>query len=405
MAIDYPNSPTVGQVFTSGSGSWTWDGTKWTATPGGWTDAPTDGKLYERQSQAWALDPIQADAPDTNNYVRQQGLWVPEVSTFGGGFLNKLRNGTFDVWQRGAAGFVAPTGTIYPDGWYVTWTGAGPTLFQYGAQIGRALNACGINGVALNTDVVLTQRIESSVAAPLSMVGATQNVTFQALIKSVAGAGLTPKFSAFRPTGLDTGWTGGMIDVNGVSLQACLSGATTRVAYTFSMPAGASANGYAIGLDFGPLVAGQNIAIGEIDLRATPGLAVGLQANPPPPELRPISEEMIFCQRYFESSYDGFTAPGTASTNPAYYFFLGGLASSTYQGGVNIDFKVKKRITPTVTAYSNVTGASGMIRNVAGGTDIVATVNASNYGVLIYGTGVVGTGLNLTCNWTASAEL
>jgi hypothetical protein len=27
--IDFPNSPTVGQVFTSGAASWSWDGTKW----------------------------------------------------------------------------------------------------------------------------------------------------------------------------------------------------------------------------------------------------------------------------------------------------------------------------------------------------------------------------------------
>lgn len=28
--IDFPNSPTTGQVFTSGALSWTWDGAKWT---------------------------------------------------------------------------------------------------------------------------------------------------------------------------------------------------------------------------------------------------------------------------------------------------------------------------------------------------------------------------------------
>ena len=30
--IDFPANPTVGQVFTSGSQSWTWDGTKWVAS-------------------------------------------------------------------------------------------------------------------------------------------------------------------------------------------------------------------------------------------------------------------------------------------------------------------------------------------------------------------------------------
>jgi len=31
MAIDFPNSPTVGQIFTSGDKSWIWDGTVWKA--------------------------------------------------------------------------------------------------------------------------------------------------------------------------------------------------------------------------------------------------------------------------------------------------------------------------------------------------------------------------------------
>ena len=30
--IDFPANPTVGQVFTSGSQSWTYDGTKWVAS-------------------------------------------------------------------------------------------------------------------------------------------------------------------------------------------------------------------------------------------------------------------------------------------------------------------------------------------------------------------------------------
>jgi len=35
MAIDFPPSPTIGQLFTAGSVVYTWDGTKWTASLGG----------------------------------------------------------------------------------------------------------------------------------------------------------------------------------------------------------------------------------------------------------------------------------------------------------------------------------------------------------------------------------
>lgn len=31
-AIDFPNSPSLGQVFTAANKSWTWDGAKWIVT-------------------------------------------------------------------------------------------------------------------------------------------------------------------------------------------------------------------------------------------------------------------------------------------------------------------------------------------------------------------------------------
>src|SRR3974390_3499403 len=32
MALDFPNSPTTGQTYTSGSVTWKWDGAKWVIT-------------------------------------------------------------------------------------------------------------------------------------------------------------------------------------------------------------------------------------------------------------------------------------------------------------------------------------------------------------------------------------
>ena len=34
MAINFPNSPTVNQVFTVNGVNYTWDGTKWVVTAG-----------------------------------------------------------------------------------------------------------------------------------------------------------------------------------------------------------------------------------------------------------------------------------------------------------------------------------------------------------------------------------
>jgi len=62
MAIDFPNSPTVGQIFTSGDKSWIWDGTVWKAY--GASLSPTVLKVdstnsrvgINNQSPATALD-------------------------------------------------------------------------------------------------------------------------------------------------------------------------------------------------------------------------------------------------------------------------------------------------------------------------------------------------------------
>lgn len=33
--VNFPNSPTVGQTYTLGTKSWTWDGTAWNSTSSG----------------------------------------------------------------------------------------------------------------------------------------------------------------------------------------------------------------------------------------------------------------------------------------------------------------------------------------------------------------------------------
>ena len=59
MAMDFPSSPTNGQVFTSGGVVYTWNGYAWIGggIPAAGADAPSDDKQY----------------------VRKNGLWVPIV--------------------------------------------------------------------------------------------------------------------------------------------------------------------------------------------------------------------------------------------------------------------------------------------------------------------------------------
>ena len=53
--IDFPASPTVGQIFKTGNYTYRWDGSSWLSNPpnSAITDAPNDGLIYGRQSHAW----------------------------------------------------------------------------------------------------------------------------------------------------------------------------------------------------------------------------------------------------------------------------------------------------------------------------------------------------------------
>jgi hypothetical protein len=97
MAIDFPNSPTNGQVFISGAQSWTWDGTKWVAS--GLAGGP---------------------------FVPQAG-YVPAMND------NRIINGDMHVNQRSG---VSTTTGYTVDRWFlnVVTTGKG-TWFQNSANL------------------------------------------------------------------------------------------------------------------------------------------------------------------------------------------------------------------------------------------------------------------------------
>jgi hypothetical protein len=82
------------------------------------------------------------------------------------------------------------------------------------------------------------------------------------------------------------------------------------------------------------------------------------------------------CQRYLDKSYDYAAKPGTASTSNGainMYNFTGGNANVCLQP---IRYTKRMAKVPTITAYSNVSGATGTIRDATAGAD--RTVTAAN---------------------------
>jgi len=96
--------------------------------------------------------------------------------------------------------------------------------------------------------------------------------------------------------------------------------------------------------------------------------------------MRPFSDEVELCQRFYEKTYPYATAPG-ASVGPANggVSFLG--ATGGFLGG-SAPFKVRKRVQPTLTTYDNA-GHSGKLSTWSSGwTDSVTPAwgpNVSEY--------------------------
>ena len=265
-----------------------------------------------------------------------------------GGFVNKFRNPGPDVWQRGtsgtsttSAGAVNQTG---PDGWYIAPTGASVAWSQQ-AGLSLAEWSSQITGATSVTDVLIKQRIEGSVAAPL----AGQQVTIQLKVFNNTGGSITPTLTVKHATALDN-WGATTTDLNAVSLQACPNGATTTVAYSYAAAAGSN-NGLEVTFDFGNNFSSgaKTLKFGEADIRVTPGATTGQISTPPTPELRPIEVELAFCQRYLYA-----IAPATANvcigaSNYRFWTTTGGTCSVTFNASANptVHFPVTMRIAPT----------------------------------------------------------
>jgi hypothetical protein len=153
------------------------------------------------------------------------------------------------------------------------------------------------------------------------------------------------------------------------------------------------------------LSASQHCWITAADIRVTPGVATGLNSNPPPPELRPIATELAFCQRYFQSTFGNGVAPGTAThTNMV---MLAGVAASGE--AIAVPLFAQMMGIPAVSIWDGA-GHSGDVSAYGAGTwtDSFASpltpiaIGTSN---LLYSTTTLYSAATRFMHFTASAEL
>lgn len=293
-----------------------------------------------------------------------QGVPGPAGSSGG----NVLRNASMDIWQRGTD-FPQPPGVAFnafvADGWRMNWLSGGGIHVQklpWPAGANASTKSClwfQPYGPGTMTRLALMQNIESAYAAKL----AGKTVTFQCRIW--LNSPTAPLFSAGAAGTVDTFPTSPItLDVGRVPLQMPTASVGSLLAYTFVASPDA-VNGYQISLDFGG--SGVLPYLGEFDLRVTPDAPLGLNASPPPPELRPLHDELALSYRY----YQRFTAP-----NQVIWFKAYGTANQSMSQTFIVP---PMRATPTATNIGTWTtsGSQGAQPSITPNSEKVIAINSA----------------------------
>ena len=323
-----------------------------------------------------------------------------------GGLVNKFRNAAMDLWQRSTSSLTATTsGSYTADGWIVLPTGASVTCSQVTNNRSGALSlyALKVLGASSVTDVIVKQRLESYVAAPM----AGQICTVQAQVYNNTGGSITPKLTVKHAASQDS-WGSATTDVSAVSMQACANSAWTQIAYSFTASTSAG-NGLEIGFDFGNNFGSSSnyIYITELDIRVTPGAtASATNSSPPPPELRPIFAEFLFCKRYYRTTYQT-VAPGSSTTSINDQYAMVSCASAgNSSSSAPIAFDAPMRATPTVSVWDRAGNSNRNSYYSGGWTDNngSGSLLGESSGGFFY---TAGSSNNqpLVIHYTASAEL
>ena len=369
MPMVFPNSPVVGQVFSSGGRSWVWNGSTW-------------------------------DSPRTDN----PPLAIPTG--------NAIINGGFDIWQRGTSGF---TGTSYnygADRWLMVRAGfaagmtvsrqaAGLTGFDYCLRLQRSSGNTGTG------DINIFQAFESVDSVPFA--GKTVTLSFYAR----AGANYSAPGSVListihRGTGIDQAatnmsyaWTGGV----GTVQSNTITTSWARYTQTFTIPSNATQLGVAFssGALAGTAGAADFVEITGVQFEAG-AVATPFRRNTPS-----IQAELAACQRYYEKSYNPEVAPGTNTNNGSVYQ---GVSSDQYGSATyTINFQVTKRVTPSLAVWSTPGVAGVWTYHRSGVGDTNAVVNwtggwpGAHGGMAYLGVGAAHVTCSIIGQWAASAEL
>ena len=300
--------------------------------------------------------------------------------------VNRIINGAFDIWQRGT-GPIGP-GTYNADRWRGDGVGMTSTrstdvpnsTFLYSNEFGyTGTDSCDIE-----------QRIEAVNCRDLAGKTVTVSFWYKGLTGSVRLAAIFAYPSAVDNWASYTYFDGILFSTNPSTSWTYYSGSIT-------LPSNVT-NGMNCTIQRGDASTGP--ATGRVT-----GIQLELGSVATPFERRPIGQEIVLCERYFQKSYDLNTAPGTVTSTGYINWNWGNMMA---YATATVYPRVRMRTSPTMTNYNHTVANTVGFRYWNGSADVSGTGSISGWAV---GESVAifqmdGTSRsNIMFHWTAAAEL
>jgi len=382
MAIDFPNSPTSGQIFTSGDKSWIWDGTVWKAY--GASLSPTVLKVDSTNTRVGINNQSPAYTLDVNGTVEAtQFLQGTDYLTPYTGFRNAIINGDFRINQRAFTSLT--TGAYFFDRWTFgnntgtvtvssqSFTVGSPAATGYESPTFARQVTSGQSGV--DALAYIAQNIEDV----RTFANSTITISFWA--KAASG---TPKIAIELLQGFGSGGSPSSTVLTYVG-QVTLSTSWTRYSVTTTVPningktLGTTANTSSLQLQFWTSAGSNfNSRTGSLGIQNNTfdfwGVQVERGSVATPFEQRPIQTELALCQRYYHRHYSGDGNMKRCVVAQAYTYWT-----------QEFFHPVEMRASPTVTIYNSALTAGNYDPD-GGGVSNAVTARADKRGFAFYST-------------------